>query len=32
MPLRFGLWVRLQRRRLALILLGSLCAGVLLLF
>jgi hypothetical protein len=31
-PARFGSWVRLQRRRLGLILLGGLCAGVLLLF
>ncbi len=31
-PMRFGLWMRLQRRRLGLIILGGLCAGVLLLF
>jgi len=31
-PARFGYWLRLQRRRLGLILLGGLCAGVLLLF
>jgi hypothetical protein len=31
-PVRFGQWLRLQRRRLGLIVLGGLCAGVLLLF
>jgi hypothetical protein len=31
-PMRFGMWLRLQRRRLGLILLGCACAGVLLLF
>lgn len=31
-PERFGQWLRLQRRRLGLIILGSACAGVLLLF
>jgi hypothetical protein len=31
-PERFGLWLRLQRRRLGLIILGGLCAGILLLF
>ena len=31
-PTRFGAGVRLQRRRLGLIILGGLCAGVLLLF
>lgn len=31
-PARLGLWLRLQRRRLGLIILGGLCAGVLLLF
>jgi hypothetical protein len=31
-PVRFGLWLRLQRRRLGLIVLGSACAWVLLLF
>jgi len=31
-PARFGQWLRLQRRRLGLIVLGGLCAGVLLLF
>jgi hypothetical protein len=32
LPARFGLWLRVQRRRLALIIIGGLCAGVLLLF
>jgi hypothetical protein len=31
-PARFGMWVRLQRRRLALLIIGGLCASVLLLF
>ena len=31
-PARLSLWLRLQRRRLGLILLGCACAGVLLLF
>ena len=31
-PMRLGLWLRLQRRRLGLIIIGGLCAGVLLLF
>lgn len=31
-PARFSLWLRLQRRRLGLIIIGGLCAGVLLLF
>src|SRR5262245_14062612 len=32
LPERFGAWTRLQRRRLALIFIGGLCASVLLLF
>jgi hypothetical protein len=32
LPERFGDWLRLQRRRLALLLIGGACAGVLLLF
>jgi hypothetical protein len=32
MPERFGGWLRLQRRRLALLIIGGLCASVLLLF
>ena len=32
MPGRVGAWLGVQRRRLALILIGGLCAGVLLLF
>jgi len=32
LPERLGAWLRLQRRRLALIILGGLCASVLLLF
>ncbi len=32
LPERFGGWLRLQRRRLALIIIGGLCASVLLLF
>lgn len=31
-PERFSQWLRLQRRRLGLIILGGLCAGILLLF
>jgi hypothetical protein len=31
-PERFGDWLRLQRRRLALLLIGGACASVLLLF
>ena len=31
-PERFGDWLRLQRRRFALLLLGGACASVLLLF
>jgi len=31
-PERLGLWLRLQRRRLGLIILGGFCAGILLLF
>jgi hypothetical protein len=31
-PARAGAWLRLQRRRLGLIVIGGLCAGVLLLF
>lgn len=31
-PARFSFWLRLQRRRLGLIIIGGLCAGVLLLF
>jgi hypothetical protein len=30
-PERFSQWLRLQRRRLGLIILGGLCAGILLL-
>jgi hypothetical protein len=32
LPERLRLWLRLQRRRLALLILGGLCASVLLLF
>ena len=32
LPERFADWLRLQRRRLALLLIGGLCASVLLLF
>ena len=32
LPERLGAWVRLQRRRLALLVIGGLCASVLLLF
>jgi hypothetical protein len=32
LPGRFGEWLRVWRRRLALLMLGGLCAGVLLLF
>jgi hypothetical protein len=32
MPERFSAWLRLQRRRLALLLIGGACASVLLLF
>ena len=32
MPERFGGWLRLQRLRLALLIIGGLCASVLLLF
>jgi len=32
LPARAGGWLRLQRRRLALIIIGGLCASVLLLF
>ncbi len=31
-PARMSVWLRLQRRRLGLIIIGCLCAGVLLLF
>ncbi len=32
LPERLGAWLRLQRRRLALLVIGGLCASVLLLF
>jgi hypothetical protein len=32
LPQRLGAWLRLQRRRLTLIVIGGLCASVLLLF
>jgi hypothetical protein len=32
LPHRLGAWLRLQRRRLTLIVIGGLCASVLLLF
>ena len=32
LPERFSGWIRLQRRRLALLIIGGLCASVLLLF
>jgi hypothetical protein len=32
LPERLSAWVRLQRRRLALLVIGGLCASVLLLF
>jgi hypothetical protein len=32
LPERAGSWLAVQRRRLGLILIGGLCAGVLLLF
>ena len=32
LPERLGDWLRLQRRRLALLIIGGLCASVLLLF
>jgi hypothetical protein len=32
LPERLGAWLRLQRRRLALIVIGGLCASLLLLF
>jgi hypothetical protein len=32
MPERVGVWLGVQRRRLGLIVIGGLCAGVLLLF
>ena len=32
LPVRFGLWLRLQRRRLGLLLIGGACAGILLMF
>lgn len=31
-PQRFGSWLKLQRRRLALLIIGGACASVLLLF
>ena len=31
-PERLGGWIKLQRRRLALLIIGGACAGVLLLF
>jgi hypothetical protein len=32
LPARLGAWLRLQRRRLALLVIGGLCASILLLF
>lgn len=32
LPERLGAWLRLQRRRLALLVIGGLCASILLLF
>ena len=32
LPERVGAWLKLQRRRLALLFIGGVCAGVLLLF